>query len=138
MSKAGIQTVRGQGALGFAARRSSLRPAAIRNGNRNKLFAEDRAPHDWYRFVLSFPPQLVRQYILDFGVRPGQTVLDPFCGTGTTLVECKKAEIASVGLEAHPMCAFASAVKTDWALDGTLLARHARRIARTAKGELDR
>jgi hypothetical protein len=25
----------------------------------NKLMGEDRAFHDWYRFVLSFPPHLV-------------------------------------------------------------------------------
>jgi hypothetical protein len=34
-------------------------------------------------------------------------VLDPFCGTGTTLVECKKKGTSSVGIEAHPMGHFA-------------------------------
>ncbi len=29
--------------------------AAANNGS-NKLEPEDRAAHDWYRFVLSFPP----------------------------------------------------------------------------------
>ena len=36
------------------------------NGNANKLAPEDRAFHDWYRFVLSFPPHLVRDYLDDF------------------------------------------------------------------------
>jgi len=53
----------------------------------NKLRVEDRAAHDWYRFVLSFPAHLVRTYLDRFGLAPGHTVLDPFCGTGTTLVE---------------------------------------------------
>ena len=53
---------------------------------RNRLRPEDRAVHDWYRFVLSFPPHLVRDYLEVFGVDSTQTVLDPFCGTGTTLV----------------------------------------------------
>lgn len=26
------------------------------NGELNKLFPEDRGVHEWYRFVLSFPP----------------------------------------------------------------------------------
>ena len=44
----------------------------------------------WYRFVLSFPPHLVREYISRFDLGSGARVLDPFCGTGTTIVECKK------------------------------------------------
>ncbi|MBI5605741.1 MAG: DNA methyltransferase, partial [Deltaproteobacteria bacterium] len=77
----------------------------------NKLRIEDRAGHDWYRFVLSFPPHLVRDYIKKFGIQKGDTVLDPFCGTGTTLVECKKLNIHSIGIESNPMANFASRVK---------------------------
>ena len=63
--------------------------------DRNKLRQEDRAVHDWYRFVLSYPPHLVRNYLEQLGVSSTNTVLDPFCGTGTTLVECKKLGIAN-------------------------------------------
>jgi hypothetical protein len=31
-------------------------------GSTNKLYVEDLAAHDWYRFVLSFPPHLVKHY----------------------------------------------------------------------------
>lgn len=34
-------------------------PAAI---DRNKVRSEDRAVHEWYRFVLSFPPHRVQDY----------------------------------------------------------------------------
>ena len=61
----------------------------------NKLKAEDFAAHNWYRFVLSFPPHLVRDYIERFNISSHHCVLDPFCGTGTTLVECKKLGITS-------------------------------------------
>src|SRR5947209_19727693 len=84
---------------------------------RNKLLLEDRPAHDWYRFVLSFPPHLVRQYLQRFNIRKDQLVLDPFWGTGTTLVECKKVGIPSVGVEATPMGEFASSVKVDWTPD---------------------
>src|SRR6185503_16551234 len=73
----------------------------IRNGNLNKVRAEDASIHDWYRFVLSFPPHLVRDYLQKFGIDEKKTVLDPFCGTGTTLVECNKLGIESVGIEAN-------------------------------------
>lgn len=112
----------------------SLSPNGNRNGN--KLRPEDRPVHEWYRFVLSFPPHLVREYINRFGVRRGQTVLDPFCGTGTTLVECKKLGIESIGIEANPMACFASKVKLDWRINPTALLRHARSIAEEALARL--
>ncbi len=102
----------------------------------NKLRVADRAVHDWYRFVLSFPPHLVRAYLERFGVEPGQQVLDPFCGTGTTLVECKKQGIASLGLDANPMAHFASGVKTDWQPDPAGLLTHARQVAAAAAAQL--
>lgn len=96
---------------------------------RNKLRSEDRAVHDWYRFVLSFPPHLVRDYLERLDVHPSGTVLDPFCGTGTTLVECKKLGIASVGIESNPMAHFASSVKVDWSVDPDALVGFADEVA---------
>ena len=106
--------------------------AATSNGNINKLHAEDRAAHEWYRFVLSFPPQLVRHYVEKFNLGRGSLILDPFCGTGTTIVECKKLGIESVGVEANPMAHFASRVKVDWSVDPVALAAAANRIAGVA------
>ena len=100
-----------------------------RHRDANKVQNEDAAAHRWYRFVLSFPPHLVREYLNDFGVRHGGLVLDPFCGTGTTIVESKKLGISVVGLEALPMAHFASCVKTDWSPSPDGLADHALRVA---------
>lgn len=95
----------------------------------NKLAAADRPAHDWYRFVLSFPPHLVREYLNRFGVGGGDVVLDPFCGTGTTVVECKKQGVTSAGIEAHPMSHFAGTVKTNWMVSAVKLRQNARKIA---------
>jgi SAM-dependent methyltransferase len=114
----------------------SLIPGKRPGKEDNKLRPEDRPAHDWYRFVLSFPPHLVREYVERFSILQGQVVLDPFCGTGTTLVECKKLGIASVGIEPNPMALFASQVKTDWTVDGSALLRHARKIASNALSRL--
>lgn len=103
----------------------------------NKLRLEDRAAHDWYRFVLSFPPHLVRDYLQRFGIDSAKRVLDPFCGTGTTLVECKKLGIPSVGIESNPMACFASQVKVDWQVDPGGLLHHASLIAKRALAELE-
>ncbi len=102
------------------------------DNNANKLAQHDHAFHDWYRFVLSFPPHLVRKYIQGFGLSHEHTILDPFCGTGTTLVESKINGIPAVGLEANPVAHFASSVKVDWAIDPDLLIAKSRDIADAA------
>lgn len=103
----------------------------------NRLALEDRAIHDWYRFVLAFPPHLVRAYLGDFGMRPGQTLLDPFCGTGTTLVEGKKFGCNVLGFEANPMAHLAASVKTRWDLDPAALLRAANACAGRAQAAID-
>lgn len=102
------------------------------NGNANKIDQQDRAFHDWYRFVLSFPPHLVREYIEDFGLGNQSVILDPFCGTGTTLVESKLKGISSFGLEANPFAHFATLVKTDWEIDPDLLYSQSYELAEIA------
>lgn len=110
---------------------------AVKNGSLNKVRAEDSSIHDWYRFVLSYPPHLVRDYLDKFEVGKGQRVLDPFCGTGTTLVECKKLGIESVGIEANPMAHFSSMVKVNWSPNPKELLAHAKRIAEGVTATLE-
>ena len=104
----------------------------LSNGRANKLDPQDRAFHDWYRFVLSFPPHLVQDYINKFGLNKDSVILDPFCGTGTTLVEAKLAGMKAVGLEGNPFPRFASLVKTNWDLDGDKLSKQSRQVSEKA------
>jgi hypothetical protein len=106
------------------------------NALMNKLDAGDRAFHDWYRFVLSFPPHLVRSYIREFGLDSRHALLDPFCGTGTTLVESKKCGIRGVGLEANPFAKFAGSVKLAWDIDPEMLKAGVHEVADRAMGIL--
>ena len=102
----------------------------------NKLRLSDRAAHRWYRFILSFPPHLVRNYVGKFSLDASHRVLDPFCGTGTTVVECKKLGIPSFGLESNPVACFASRTKVDWKVDPDELLKHAQAIAKAARRRL--
>ncbi len=97
--------------------------------NENKVRDIDFPVHDWYRFVLSFPPHLVQDYIQKFNIRKSDVVLDPFCGTGTTNVECKKHGIASIGVEANLIAYFASTTKCTWNADADQMYLEAIKIA---------
>lgn len=77
--------------------------------------------HSWYRFVMAYPDHLVQRIIQKLDVPKGAILLDPFCGTGTTLVECKKLGMESIGIDANPASVFASRVKTNWHLDPRIL-----------------
>ncbi len=98
----------------------------------NRVRNIDSPVHDWYRFVLSFPPHLVQKYIEKFDICKKDIVLDPFCGTGTTNVQCKKQGISSVGIEANPMTHFASTTKCAWKMNVDQMYLQAIQIADTA------
>lgn len=117
----------------FKGQRMPRQPATSvapkRNGAINNLLPMDRPAHDWYRFVLSFPPHLVRDYAERFELNSDSLLLDPFCGTGTTIVEGKKLGIPSVGIEAVPMPLLASQTKADWSPNPDRLKSHAQNVA---------
>lgn len=120
-------------------REASLLPAAAEKrsiSSDNRVSEGDRGAHRWYRFVLSFPPHLVRNYVGEFGLNGSSVLLDPFCGTGTALVEAKKLGVPSQGIEAHPFTAFAASVKVDWSPDPVELLEHAHGIAEEAQSRL--
>jgi len=84
----------------------------LENGKRNKIQTQDLGIHNWYQFILGYPPHLVRYYIEKFDVHKRHLIFDPFCGTGTTPVEALANGISCYGLEANPIAFFASRVKT--------------------------
>jgi hypothetical protein len=108
------------------------------NGNANKVDEADKSIHNWYRFVLSFPPHLVREYIQKLKLKKGDTILDPFCGTGTTILESKLNGLTGIGIEANPVAYFASQVKTDFDIDEDLLLDDSKKIASKAKLLIER
>jgi DNA modification methylase len=110
----------------------------LKNSDKNKLDHSDRQFHDWYRFVLSYPPHLVRKYLKEFGLTRNDIVLDPFCGTGTTLIEAKLQNIPSIGIEANPFAHFASSVKTDWHINGSELLKIAKGIRDNSNDEIEK
>ena len=110
-------------------------PASITPAS-NRLMLEDLAAHDWYRFVLSFPAHLVRDYLQSWTTSKGQVVLDPFCGTGTTVLEAQKQGWRGIGIDANPIAHFATATKLDWSPAPKALMTHATKVAEEAQRRL--
>ncbi len=64
--------------------------------------------HRWFRYSAGFSAECAEQTIDDYRTsKAGSeiTVLDPFAGSGTTLLVCDKLGIRSVGYEAQPFAA---------------------------------
>lgn len=78
--------------------------------------ARDEGPvggltHTFYKYPARFSPRFVRATIKAF-TRPGDTVLDPFMGGGTTLVEAAALGRLGVGSDISSLAAFIATVKT--------------------------
>ncbi len=85
---------------------------------KNQLQPADAAIHGWYRFVLGYPPHLVREYLHRLGADPERDwVCDPFCGTATTPVEARLHGLATISTDANPIALLATHVKLAWDID---------------------
>lgn len=67
--------------------------------------------HNYYRYPARFSPKIVREVIELFS-KPGDVILDPFVGGGTTLVEALANNRHSIGFDVSPIATFVSQTKT--------------------------
>ena len=62
-----------------------------------------RAPiHRWFTYPAGYSHKLVESKIDEYSLAAGQTIMDPFVGSGTTSVSAKVKGVNSIGIEAHP------------------------------------
>lgn len=59
--------------------------------------------HALHEYKGRFNPQVVRAIGNILGLQEGSWVLDPFCGSGTTLLECTHAGWNAVGIDRNPL-----------------------------------
>lgn len=77
-------------------------------------FAEARTQtgtHGIHPYPAKFIPQIPRTLISALHPGDDSGVLDPFCGSGTTLVEAALAGVPAVGIDLHPLACLISKVK---------------------------
>jgi hypothetical protein len=61
--------------------------------------------HDFYKYPARFSPTFVRAAIETF-TKPGDLVLDPHVGGGTTIVESRALGREGVGIDINPLAEF--------------------------------
>ena len=66
--------------------------------------------HGYHRYPAKFIPQLARRLIHEYSA-PGDRVLDPFCGCGTTLIEAMVSDRQSFGVDINPVAVQISQAK---------------------------
>ncbi len=67
--------------------------------------------HDIHRYSGKFIPQIAAQ-VIKLISRENDIILDPYCGSGTTLLEAYLAKRRSVGVDLNPLACLISKVKT--------------------------
>lgn len=67
--------------------------------------------HGLHEYKGKFNPQVVRAVGNMLGLERGSTILDPFCGSGTTLLECAHAGWSGVGVDLNPLAVFIANAK---------------------------
>lgn len=103
-----------------------IRIAMADAADRLREAARDPAPvsglsHTFYRYPARFSPRFVRTAIELF-TQPGDLVLDPFVGGGTTLVEAMALGRNGVGIDISSLATFVSRVKTTLLTEDEILA----------------
>ena len=94
-----------------------------------------RLTHYMFRFPAKFHPPVVHSLIREY-TTSGQTILDPFCGSGTLLLAATSEGLHAIGSDVDPVAVFVAKVKThrfrpghlhnSWAALRPLLAKFAR------------
>lgn len=68
--------------------------------------------HDWFKYREGFSGHLVAELISDSKLNASDIVVDPFVGSGTTLVEAVSNGYDAIGVDVNPMSALVAKVKS--------------------------
>jgi DNA modification methylase len=69
--------------------------------------------YDWFYLKQGFSRNLVLKLLNEFEVKPPATILDPFCGVGTTLMASYERGMNALGVDILPLFVFITNVKLE-------------------------
>lgn len=83
------------------------------NGNGVNRQSTRYSAHGLHEYKGKFNPQIARAILNILDVPTGARVIDPFCGSGTTLLECAHLGMKAVGTDINPLAVFIANAKLD-------------------------
>jgi len=112
------------------------------NGNRPNRQSTRYSAHGLHEYKGKFNPQIVRAILNILDLPLGSRLIDPFCGSGTSLLECVHLGMDTVGTDINPLAVFiANAKLTAISMPAVTLraelakiVKHARRIKAPKEG----
>ncbi len=69
--------------------------------------------HWIYPYKGKFHPQMIRALMNIIKIQKGETLLDPFVGSGTAVLEAQVLGVNAIGIDISPLCVLISKVKTE-------------------------
>ena len=90
---------------------TETRSVATKNYFENGQFSTGYATHGLFPYRGKFHPQLIKALLNIIGVKKGETILDPMCGSGTANIEASLMGIDSYAIDLSPFCQFMAKVK---------------------------
>ncbi|MGB9660377.1 MAG: DNA methyltransferase [Nitrososphaerales archaeon] len=69
--------------------------------------------HNWFYFKEGFSRDFVLLMLDWLKIKSDDWILDPFCGSGTTLLTSKEFGVNAIGVDASPLAIFVTQVKTE-------------------------
>jgi hypothetical protein len=89
--------------------------------------------HRWFRYSAGFSAEWVQSVIREPHSNSSLRVLDPFAGSGTTLLAAQQLGVESRGLEAHPFVSRITDAKLCWQSDADEFRSLAKKVVASAK-----
>lgn len=102
--------------------------------NTSSTFADNmKLPvHRWFRYSAGFSAMWVENLVSQSLQQGYVTVLDPFAGSGTTLLACEKLGVECYGVEAHPFITRVAKAKLLYKTDVESYKEHIQKIIKIA------
>ena len=89
--------------------------------------------HRWYRYSAGFSAAWVSDLIKRSKSQGATTVLDPFVGSGTVIIEAERNNAEAIGIEAHPFVSRLASSKLLWRHDPIMFREYAIDVLENAR-----
>ncbi len=104
-------------------------PVVVKTDTTSTLAGNVSLPvHRWFRYSAGFSAVWAHALMEKEKAKVRKTVLDPFSGSGTTVLEAEQCGMEAMGVEAHPLVAHVGRAKPLWRHDAEAFKEFAHRI----------